>query len=284
MDWVIKRFRENWPKRKHKGDHGRLLMVGGSRSYPNTPAIVGTAASRTGVDIPHILAPERAADASATHALDLIASPLDGDVLDKENAEDVIEAAEQADAMVIGNGIGREQETLEAVEMILDDTSVPVVIDADALHADLKDVDLSDRPSILTPHAGEFEQLYEEVGGKLGLKKEQVQKASRVYQSTVVLTGPTDVISNGSEQTVNKTGAPVMTKGGTGDMLAGIVGTLLCTYKPFVAAAIGTRAAGEAGEHAAEDHGQAAGITDMLDHIEDTVIHNEDASSSSTDR
>lgn len=283
MDWVIRRFHENWPKREKKGDFGRLAIVGGSRSYANTPAIVGRAANRAGIDLPHIIAPERAADMSARFALDLITEPLDGPHLDPSMVDAVSSLLEPADALVIGNGLGRSDETLQAVKAILDATSMPVVLDADALYADLKDVDLSERPSIMTPHAGEFEQLYEEVGDDLALQKEQLAKASRVYQSTIVLKGETDVISNGSERVMNQTGAKAMTKGGTGDMLAGIVGTLLCTHDTFTAAAIGTRAAGQAGEHAIDQYGASVSVAEMIDAIQHTVVHSDETSSSKTD-
>ncbi|MCJ7429207.1 MAG: NAD(P)H-hydrate dehydratase [Candidatus Nanohaloarchaeota archaeon QJJ-5] len=284
MDWVIRRFHENWPQRETKGDYGRLAIIGGSDSFSNTPAIVGRAAVRAGIDIPHIIAPRRAADMSGGFGLDLITEPLDGQILEPSMVDTVCDALDHADAFVIGNGLGRDPKTMRAVEKILAETTIPVVIDADALYAGLKDVDLKDRPSILTPHAGEFEHLYEEVGDTLALKKEQLAKAARIYQSTIVLKGERDVISNGSERTTNETGNPVMTKGGTGDMLSGIIGTLLCTHETFTAAAIGTRAAGEAGDHAADEYGEAAGVGDIIDAIRTTLIHNDEARSSSTDR
>ncbi len=250
-----------------KTDFGTIGVIGGARAYPSTPAIPALAALRTGADLAVIAAPERAADASAAFAPDLITRPVAEERFHPDDVDAVLEAVSSCSSLVIGNGVGRKRSTIDAVEVIVRKTEVPLVLDADALRANIKDLDTDDREVIVTPHRGEFERLYEEPADQLGAIKEQVRKASHVLGTTVVLKGPVDVVSDGASIYANFSGNPFMTKGGTGDVLAGICGALLSRTTPMDAGRLGTAIAGTAGDIVAEELSESFLLEDMLAEI-----------------
>jgi len=250
-----------------KGDFGKIAVVGGSTEYPNTPAIVAMSVLRAGADVSVIFAPERSADRSASFAPDLITRPLDGDRLETDHVPQLAETLSGFDALVIGNGLGTDSATLTGVEELLEATELPVVIDADALHSDIRSCDFTGREVLLTPHRGEFERLYEEPGEELALLKEQVEKASRILGATVLLKGPRDVVSDGERRFVNEIGNPYMTKGGTGDVLAGVCGALLARTTAIEAGYLGAEIIGRAGDYAAAEVKQSMMVEDLMQEI-----------------
>jgi NAD(P)H-hydrate epimerase len=250
-----------------KGDFGKIAVVGGSTEYPNTPAIAAMSVLRAGADVSVIFAPERSADRSASFAPDLITRPLDGDRLETDHVPQLAETLSGFDALVIGNGLGTDSTTLTGVEELLEATELPVVIDADALHSDIRSCDFTGREVLLTPHRGEFDRLYEEPGEELALLKEQVEKASRILGATVLLKGPRDVVSDGERRFVNELGNPYMTKGGTGDVLAGVCGALLARTTAIEAGYLGAEIIGRAGDYAAAEVKQSMVVEDLMQEI-----------------
>jgi NAD(P)H-hydrate epimerase len=255
------------PDDAKKTDFGSVGVIGGAKAYPSTPAIPALAALRTGADLAFVAAPERAADASASFAPDLITRPVGQDRLHPDDVDDVLDAVSSCSVLVIGNGLGHKRSTIDAVETIVQETDVPLVLDADALRADIRELDTDDREVIVTPHRGEFERLYGEPADQLGAIKEQVRKASHVLGTTVVLKGPVDVVSDGADIYANFSGNPFMTKGGTGDVLAGICGALLSRTTPMDAGRLGTAIAGTAGDLVAEEMRQSFLLEEMLAEI-----------------
>jgi NAD(P)H-hydrate epimerase len=249
-----------------KGDFGTIAFIGGSREFPNTPAICALASIKTGADVNVIFAPERAADACATVAPDLITVPLEGERLEGEHVPNLArDLNANFSAMVVGNGLGRDRTTLTAVRDLVRATDIPIVLDGDALRADVHDMELDGRKVVLTPHRGEFEHIYEEPEGQLAVLKEKVKRASRVFGATIVLKGRIDVVSDGSTVRTAESGNPYMTKGGTGDILAGACGALLARQHPLNAAHHAARITGRAGDIAVEDVGQSLMVGDILD-------------------
>ncbi|MDY6788586.1 MAG: NAD(P)H-hydrate dehydratase [Candidatus Nanohaloarchaea archaeon] len=260
------------PEDSRKGDFGKIAFVGGSYKFPNTPAIAALASARTGSDLEIILAPERSADLSASFAPDMISRRLEGKFLGPENVDEVIDTVESCDCLVIGNGLGDSKETLEAVEQIIEGTQAPAVLDADALKADIRSMDLEGRKSVLTPHRKEFERLYgEEPAEKLGAVKEQVKKASRVFNSTIVLKSPVDVVSDGSTTLTNDSGNPYMTRGGTGDILAGVCGAIFSRASALDAGIASARITGNSGDIAAEELSQSLTVEDVIGAIPEAI-------------
>jgi len=220
-----------------KYDFGLLLVIGGSDYYSGSPALSAMAAFRAGVDMVRILAPERAADIIASFSPDLATYPLEGKWLEKKHLSTLITITKSAEevargkvAVVIGGGTGRTKETQEVILDYLNEVSVPVVIDADAIYALGENPDIvRGRNFLITPHSYEFfiltkKRIYElPYKEKIKLVREEAER----LQTTILLKEKPDIISNGKEVALNETGSPYMSVGGTGDVLAGIFGALL---------------------------------------------------------
>lgn len=273
MKAVTAHFLESVMPRRHewdrKGDHGRVLVVGGSRRYHGAPALCALSALRAGADIAVVAAPESAADVIASFSPNIITEPLAGDYLNPHDVQKLLSLAEGFDAVIIGNGLGRMADTGKAVREFLRKLRRPCVIDADALHLISDEKRLLRKGWIVTPHAGEFYSLSgHEVGGSVEARVKAAMKFSMEFRCTVLLKGHRDVIADGKEVFVNSTGNPFMTVGGTGDVLAGICGAFLgMKMKPLDAAAAAAYVCGAAGDRAAASIGQGLLATDVIERI-----------------
>lgn len=264
--------RRLFPKRKewcHKGDFGKLLVVGGSKKYSGSPALAAMAAYRTGADLVTVAATERAADIIASYSPDLITYPLEGDFLNTKHLKTLLEMARDSDAVVIGGGIGREKESMKAVVEFLRNVNLPCVVDADGIHALDGNFNVIKENWILTPHSKEFRILtHEKPESNLESRLRLVSYFASRFRTTILLKGFNDVISDGKEVFVNKTGSPCMTKGGTGDTLAGVCGALLAVgAKPVDAACAAAYINGTAGSLAAKQFGEGTLASDLLEFI-----------------
>jgi len=266
-----------------KYDFGLLLVIGGGEFYSGSPALSALAAFRSGVDMVRIIAPKRAADIVASFSPNLAAYPLEGNWLTKKHLATLLALTESAKAVargntavVIGGGIGRSEETQEAISEYLSQVSVPVVIDADAIHAVGKKPEIiSGKPFLITPHTYEFFVLTRKEVYKLPLEEKikVVQKEAARLQTTILLKGPTDIISNGKKVALNKTGTPYLTKGGTGDTLAGIAGALMARgINPFLTAQAAAYINGRAGEIITKKLKEGLTATDLIEAIPQ-VLH-----------
>ncbi|PIR73113.1 MAG: NAD(P)H-hydrate dehydratase [Candidatus Nealsonbacteria bacterium CG10_big_fil_rev_8_21_14_0_10_36_23] len=266
-----------------KYDFGLLLVIGGGEFYSGSPALSALAAFRSGVDMVRIIAPKRAADIVASFSPNLAAYPLEGNWLIKKHLATLLALTESAKAVargntavVIGGGIGRSEETQEAISEYLSQVSVPVVIDADAIHAVGKKPEIiSGKPFLITPHTYEFFVLTKKEVYKLPLEEKikVVQKEAARLQTTILLKGPTDIISNGKKVALNKTGTPYLTKGGTGDTLAGIAGALMARgINPFLTAQAAAYINGRAGEIITKKLKEGLTATDLIEAIPQ-VLH-----------
>jgi hydroxyethylthiazole kinase-like uncharacterized protein yjeF len=252
--------KEMYPKREpqsRKGDFGKLLVVGGSRRYSGAPALAALAALRSGCDLVTVASPERAANIIASFSPDLITEPLVGNCFNGWHTRAVLELAEHADAVVLGSGMGKKRETVQFVHNLLSRLEKPCVIDADAIHAVRLNKKLLKPNFVLTPHSGEFLALSDQKpSSDFDERTGQVKLFSRHLGCTILLKGHVDVISDGKHVAINKTGTPFMTKGGTGDVLSGICGSLLSRKAgPFPAACSGAYLAGLSGEIASRETG-----------------------------
>ena len=136
---LIKKIFKPRNKWSHKGDYGSLLVIGGSEKYSGSPAFNALAAYRTGVDLVTVAAPTRAANIIASFSPDLITHPLEGDYLNDNHLDDIFILTKDVDAVAIGGGLERNEETLSTVNRTLKGLTLPCVIDADAIHAIVKD-------------------------------------------------------------------------------------------------------------------------------------------------
>jgi len=258
---VIALPRNPW---SHKGDFGRVLIIGGSQKFTGAPILAGLAALRAGADLVTIMGHERAMNAAANQSPDLITIPLRGELDDLQVGE-ILKEARHADAVLIGGGLPAS--SFSAIRQLVDGIEVPMVLDAAAIHAISEDLlDYDDKKLVLTPHSGEFKSLTNDK-----LKRDVKERESQVrYWAgklgvTILSKGHVDLISDGTRLETNMTGNPYMTVGGTGDVLAGYtVGLMAQKIDGIDAAVTAAQRIGQAGDTVAETKGAALIASDLL--------------------
>lgn len=256
----------------HKGDYGRLLIIGGSETFSGAPALVALAALRTGVDLAYVATPEKTAHAISAMSPDLITIKLDGEHLNPNNIPALKNYVERVNAIVLGPGLGLHMETKETAKALIEvveNAGKPFLLDADGLKAFAEFKKKLKIPAVLTPHAGEYAILTgKKLPEKLMDKVSEVKRTAAELGAVLLLKGPTDIISDGVRFKLNFTGNPGMTVGGTGDVLSGVVGAFLAQgADPFEAAVAGAFVNGAAGDFVCEKKGYHMVATDLLNWI-----------------
>jgi NAD(P)H-hydrate epimerase len=256
----------------HKGDFGRLLVIGGSETFSGAPTLVAQAALRTGVDLAYVAAPEKTAQAISSLSPDLITIKLTGDHLNPDNLNQLKPYIEACDAVAVGPGLGLHDETKKSVKLIVDAVErfgKALVLDADGLKAFAGFKRKLKVPSVLTPHAGEYSILAgKKLPGILDRKVADVQKTSAGLNAVVLLKGRVDIVSDGKRFKLNFTGNPGMTVGGTGDVLTGVVGAFLAQrMDPYDAAVAGAFVNGAAGDFLFQEKGAHMVASDLINWI-----------------
>ena len=235
-------------KTAHKGDSGRLLVVGGG-PYTGAPALVAMGAYAVGTDMVHILVPESIKNVVASYSPNFIVhSYPDGNL--KELFSTMKRLQPGVEAMVIGPGLGSEKNMMAATSEIISNWWKPIVIDADAIHA-AKGVlkDIAGKNVVVTPHRKEFKDLF-----GVNASKDNVMKIAAKHRVTILAKTVPNIITDGKNMKQNRTGNPGMTVGGTGDVLSGIVGALIARGMcPYNAARLGAFINGTAGDMAFEE-------------------------------
>jgi len=268
---VIKATKSREPE-AHKGEFGRLLIVGGSNTFSGAPALASLSALRTGVDIVTIASPEKTAIAISSMSPALITVKLKGKHITSSNISVIQNHLESATALVLGPGLGLHDETKEVVNEIIEHVEkikIPMLLDADAIKAFTDFKRKLECAFVLTPHAREYETLTgEQLPKYLDEKAKAVQKTAKKLGAIILLKGPVDIISDGIQTKFNFTGNAAMTVGGTGDVLSGIVGGLLAMgIEAFDAAVAGAFINGAAGDFVAIEKGYHMLPTDLLEWI-----------------
>jgi len=257
-----------------KYDFGHLLVIGGSKTYSGSPALNALAAMRCGADLVTVASPARAANIIASFSPDIITYPLEGDFLSLNMLEEIRELPGRFNACVIGGGLGRKNETLSAVCEFLKETEYPCVIDADAIHAIAAKPEITyGKNFLLTPNRSEFYVLAgHKVELDLDLEKKTVKDTAKNYGCTILYKGTYSIVSDGSRLEAKKTSSPYMTKGGCGDLLAGVCGSLLARGAScFDAGNIGAYINGKAGKLAAKKLGESMLASDILEEYSSVI-------------
>ena len=251
---------EALPPRKpdgHKGDFGKLLIVGGAVGYTGAPYLAASVAVRSGCGLVYLGVPDSIWEIEASRCGSAMPFPLAdrGGSLRGTALPAILEKLEGCDVLAIGPGLGRNEDTARLVREILERTEKPVVLDADginALEGHINTLDARrDRVTILTPHDGEFAR----VGGELSAgRTEAARRFALRHGCTLVLKGHRTVTATQAGTVlVNTNGSSGLAKGGSGDVLTGIIGSLLAQgAAPVRAAAGGVWIHGRAGDLAAE--------------------------------
>jgi hydroxyethylthiazole kinase-like uncharacterized protein yjeF len=247
--------------KSHKGDSGRVLVIGGG-PYTGAPALAGLAALRAGADIVTIATPKSVSKTVSGYSPNLIVRELSGDYLAPEHVDSLKDLIKSHDVVVIGMGLGQESDTQKAVSQLIP-ICKKTVIDADALQPDLP------LKGIVTPHAGEFSRIsgIKLQGPDYNQRIEPAKRYAKEKGLVVLLKGPVDIITDGDIIRGNATGNPGMTVGGTGDVLAGITAAFYAKTTAIRAATAAAFVNGCAGDlvYAEKDFGMVA--TDIIEKI-----------------
>ncbi len=260
------------PPDSHKGDFGRLLIIGGNETFTGAPAYSGLAATKLGTDLVYVAAPGKTAETISSYSPDLITVKLPGEHLNKDSVKTLEPFTQRADAIVLGPGIGLHEETQEALWTLISEAekqSKPIVIDADALKTFSKKLRKLRTPMVLTPHTGEFQLLTQKkTTTDLNLRKEAALQLAHQVGATIILKGNIDIIADENQIKLNRTGNPYMTVGGTGDVLTGLVGGLLAQHaNPFQASAASAFINGLAGDLLVSEAGPAITGSTLIEYI-----------------
>ncbi|MEM0043358.1 MAG: NAD(P)H-hydrate dehydratase [Sulfolobales archaeon] len=235
-----------------KGDSGRVLVIGGSYRYVGAPWITAMAAWAAGSDLVYLASPERVLERAFSP--EIIPVELKSEEINSNSIEVLRELIGRVDSIAIGPGIGLSKNTREGVKEILEEISrkgVKVVIDADALKI-LSELDIRfNWKAILTPHLGEASILLNRsIGNDPDSRREAAKEISSKYEAVVVLKGFVDYVCESSRcRSRSIIGNPDMARGGTGDVLTGVIASLIPrTRTIFEAACAGVIINAMAGE------------------------------------
>lgn len=257
--------------RAHKGDFGKILLLCGSRGYTGAAALAAMGALRTGAGLVYLGVSEEIYAIEAVKLTEPVVFPLPGSdgMLSDEAVPKVMELLPKMDAILIGPGLGQSKGTLAVLKTVLRDFFGPVVVDADGINLLSRHKYLlrgRTAPTILTPHDGEFIRL----AGTLGMDRSGAAASLAVELGCIVLLkGHETLITDGTVSWRNRTGNPGMAVGGSGDVLAGIIVSLLGQgLEPLTAAAMAAWLHGAAGDACAARLGQYGMLpSDMLQEL-----------------
>jgi len=243
-------FRKYMPARKvdsRKGENGRVLVVGGSSIYHGAPVHSARGAQAAGVDLVYIAVPKPQVIPVRSMSADFIVFPLPDSKLTKGSVNRLLNWLPEVDAAVIGPGLEvADEEALR--NLVVELGSKRLVVDAGALQPYLKPI-VRGKNTIVTPHAGEFKRFFSvQLPSALDERAKEVEKVAKQFDVVILQKGHGDVISNGEETFLNRTGRAAMTVGGTGDVLSGLAaGFAALKIPPLYAAAMAAYANGIAG-------------------------------------
>jgi NAD(P)H-hydrate epimerase len=245
---------------------GSVLIVGGSRGLTGAPMLAALAAFRADAGYVAVAAPESTLPVLEARLLEVVKHPLPEDTAGRllpRSADAILVAAEKADAIAIGPGLGRSDGTIELVRILLERLDKPIVLDADALWQ--LEPFARGAPTVLTPHAGELARLLGTKSSEIDAHRlDAVRRAASRFGSVVLLKGADTLIAAPRQGVlVAGYGTPALATAGSGDVLTGVVAAFLAKgLEPRLAAALAAVAHGVAGDLVATQPGTIA--SDLL--------------------
>ena len=268
--------------KSHKGDYGHILILAGSSRFSGAALLCAEAALRAGAGLVTLGTPKSINLAIIKRKpKEVMTLPL---AETREGSLSLMAFAEinrflkNTDVLVIGPGLGKNNSTHALIRKIIKKTNLPMVIDADALNALNKHLQILKTHKgeiILTPHEMEMARLFAiDIDYIKKYRKLIAKKCAKHYNTMIILKGHNSVVTNGSSRLyINKTGNPGMASAGCGDVLSGIVGAFLAQgLDTFRAAKYGTYIHGLAGDIAAKDKTQMGLIaSDIITRIPDAI-------------
>lgn len=255
-----KKVRHLLPKRQpdaHKGMFGRILLLCGSVGYTGAAALAAMGALRSGAGLVYLGVPESIYAIEATKLTEAMVFPLpeENGKLSSRAIPEILKRISKMDAVLIGPGLGQSEDTLMVTQAVLTYAQCPVVLDADGINvmAAHRNI-LRERhdPTVLTPHDGEFRKLCQQETGRIS----DTMTLAEDIGCILLRKGHRTLITDGVVCYENHTGNPGMATGGSGDVLAGMIVSLIGQgMAPLEAAACAAWLHGKAGDLCAKKLG-----------------------------
>ncbi|MEL7500494.1 MAG: NAD(P)H-hydrate dehydratase [Planctomycetota bacterium] len=273
IDGLIKRLNRR-PVDSHKGDFGRVIAIGGAEGMAGAISLTGVAALRSGSGLVKVAVPEMIQSLVAANnpCLMTLGCPADGDTFHGATEKALLHHCEWSDVVAIGPGMGRGGAQQWILKNLYAKIPQPMVVDADGLNA-LADgeveLNLHEGQRILTPHPGEFCRLVDRSITSRDELEVAAKELARSNGVIVVLKGNRTYVTDGEQDYQNQTGNPGMATAGSGDVLTGIITSLVGQgFHPLDASILGVHLHGTAGDLAAKKVGQVSLIaTDLIDSL-----------------
>jgi len=265
---LVKKFVTVRKSSSRKGDNGKVLVLGGSYIYHGAPALSSLAALKTGTDLVYTCVPKINVQATRAVSPNLIVIPLVDSKLTRGAVNKLLgQIPNDLDSATIGMGLSiQDPEALKLLVKSLLDRDVRLSLDATALVNYILPF-LSGKNVVVTPHAGEFKKMFGETPPESKKARiTMIEKFAKEHSVTILLKGPTDIISNGARTYLNPTNTSGMTVGGTGDILSGIIAGMLARNRDALeSAVISAYFNGLAGKMTQKKLGHHMTATDLLD-------------------
>lgn len=265
---IVKRFIPERKINSRKGENGTVLVVGGSYIYHGAPILSSLAALRAGSDLVYTSVPKINAQSTRAISPNLIVLPLVDSKLTRGSANKLLgQIPHGLDSATIGMGLAiKDLESLKTLLKPLINRDVRLSLDASALVNGVLPT-ISNQNVVVTPHSGEFKRLFGEVpSNSIKERVNLVEKHAKKHELTILLKGPTDVISDGNKTFLNSKKTPAMTVGGTGDVLSGITAAFLARNRNAIeSAAAAAYVNGLAGKQVQRKLGLHMAASDLID-------------------
>ena len=265
---LVKKFVPVRKLSSRKGDNGKVLVLGGSYIYHGAPALSSLAALKTGADLVYTCVPKINVQSTRAVSPNLIVIPLVDSKLTRGAVNKLLgQIPNDLDSATIGMGLSiQDPEALKLLVKSLLARDVRLSLDATALVNYILPL-LSGKNVVVTPHDGEFKRMFGETPPESKKARiTMVEKFAKEHSVTILLKGPTDIISNGARTYLNPTNTSGMTVGGTGDILSGIIAGMLARNRDALeSAVISAYFNGLAGKMTQKKLGHHMTATDLLD-------------------
>jgi hydroxyethylthiazole kinase-like uncharacterized protein yjeF len=269
-------FMELLPQRAADTDKraaGAPLIIAGSAQFPGAAVLCARAAARAGAGYVTVATPSSAAGALRTHLVEQVVVALADDAQPEAVAQELLDISKRNGAVAIGPGLGLDDRTAEVFRLFLEKNQLPVVVDASGLFHLSKHLDLlRGKPCVVTPHVGEFARLSGRGTIAPGTRVERITEFVDRTGITTLLKGSDTLIYDGTTVHINSTGTNALATAGTGDVLTGIIATLLAQgLSPVDAARAGAYWHGLAGQRAAEERRIGVVAGDVVDALGESL-------------
>ena len=265
---MVRKYIRPRKSNSRKGDNGKVLVVGGSYMYHGAPILSSLAALRTGCDLVYTAVPKVNAQATRAASADLIVIPLADSKLTRGSVNKLLgQIPAGIDSATIGMGLAvQDIEALKLLVKSLIERDIRLSLDASALRKEILPI-IKAKNVLVTPHASEFERLFgEKIPDNKKTRISIVEKHAKKNSITILLKGMDDIITDGTKTLINSKKTPAMTVGGTGDVLSGIVASMLSQNRDVIeAAASAAFLNGQAGKTVQKNLGMHMVATDLID-------------------